>query len=57
MGRHFVVFIEGIGLRQVLDYYFVLRALHIEQGELFDRSNGSCAPVAAQVWRNMELWR
>lgn len=32
------LFEEGIGLRQLLDYYFVLRALHIEQGTLADRS-------------------
>lgn len=32
------LFEEGIGLRQMLDYYFVLRALHIEQGELSDRT-------------------
>lgn len=32
------LFEEGIGLRQLLDYYFVLRALHIEQGSLVDRT-------------------
>lgn len=32
------LFEEGIGLRQLLDYYFVLRALHIEQGSLDDRT-------------------
>lgn len=32
------LFTEGIGLRQLLDYYFVLRALHIEQGSLADRT-------------------
>lgn len=32
------LFEEGIGLRQLLDYYFVLRALHIEQGSLADRT-------------------
>lgn len=32
------LFNEGIGLRQLLDYYFVLRALHIEQGDFSDRT-------------------
>lgn len=32
------LFEEGIGLRQLLDYYFVLRALHIEQGSFADRT-------------------
>lgn len=32
------LFEEGIGLRHLLDYYFVLRALHIEQGTLADRT-------------------
>ena len=32
------LFEEGIGLRQLMDYYFVLRALHFEQGSLADRT-------------------
>lgn len=32
------MFEEGIGLRQLLDYYFVLRSLHIEQGSFADRT-------------------
>lgn len=32
-----------------LDYYFVLRALHIVQWELFDRSNGSSSCSASST--------
>lgn len=32
------LFEEGVGLRQLMDYYFVLRALHVEQGSLADRT-------------------
>lgn len=30
---------EGIGLRQLMDYYCVLRALHVEQGEFNNRTS------------------
>ena len=35
------VFEEGIGLRQLMDYYFVLRALHLEQGDYSNRTTST----------------
>lgn len=46
------LFTEGIGLRQLLDYYFVLRALHVEQGELTD-STQSMGMWAESIGRSV----
>lgn len=35
------VFEEGIGLRQLMDYYFVLCTLHLEQSEYSDKANST----------------
>lgn len=52
------LFEEGIGLRQLLDYYMVLRVLHNEQGEFSDRgqSIGQWAEsMGYSVMSNIEI--
>lgn len=46
--RH--LFSEGIGMRQLLDYYFVLRALHIEQASLSDRTKSMAQWTEGMGW-------
>lgn len=56
------LFTEGIGLRQLLDYFFVLRSLHVEQGELADSSQsmgmwaesiGCSVPSKTEIMRTL----
>lgn len=58
------LFESGIGLRQLMDFYFVLRALHIERPNMrlvtHYLEEVMWEPVFGVyhwIWRRFELWR